>query len=754
MEDQCKDVVVNASQLAHPTGSVMAMIEKHEAALVTLLGFSLFSVLLALLYNAIRRYVFHDADNVDTAFDAGGNVSTTLTAVTIASQLLWPGDMLQTATVAVKYGVSGAFWYSMAASINITLFPLLSLQFKTRAPGAKTYLQVIQARFGKVTHTVFCVYALLINVVILTALAVVGVALIQGIVTEASPEFCMLVLATLCGSYSFIGGLGSTFYVCYFNAVVVFFLLGVLVVNIFYMEHPDHPLLGNVDVIYQRLACLPGPETNEEGSYLTFWSVGGIVWACTGICLTASITFCDQASWQSRVAAKPVQGVLGFLLATFVWFAVPSAIGTTTGLSYLALAAHNSSMALTPGDIDAGLVTVYVSQLVLGRAGSFLILIMFTMLVMSTGSSEIMAVASIFVYDIYQIYINPFRKDVSGSKCVLCGRRRKGAQKSNKNSSNNYSLSEETGELCKCPSVTNCQPCQKDLDTKNKESPRSQVQVFQCPHHGEYRMYQSSLLSFKNTCILAITIVFIPFGLLVNAAGLDLNWVMLTGSIATIPCFPGVVLSLMWVKASAVGLFVGSIAGLVCGISANLIYASTFEGGLSQFLLNTAHPYAVLTGCCTSLFTALLLTVLVSLCTHSIASKEDEDGEWTKLRQIKNPLHPWSQTFAEEFPDLPEDTEPSYEQLSKVFRGATLTAIIGSACSMLLLVIIIPGVMASLHVLSEQQFRAWFTTLQVWCGLMAGLVLVVTPVEELRSVCGRIVANRNSRESNNRESSF
>ena len=42
----------------------------------------------------------------------------------------------------LQFGVSGAFWYSTAAAVNITLFPLLSFQFKTRAPGAKTYLQV------------------------------------------------------------------------------------------------------------------------------------------------------------------------------------------------------------------------------------------------------------------------------------------------------------------------------------------------------------------------------------------------------------------------------------------------------------------------------------------------------------------------------------------------------------------------------------------------------------------------------------
>ncbi|KAL8622174.1 hypothetical protein ACOMHN_052976 [Nucella lapillus] len=754
MADQCKDIITNASLLGQPSGAVTPMIEKHEAALVTLLGFSLFSVLLALMYNALRRHVFHDADNVDTAFDAGGDVSTSLTAVTIASQLLWPGDILQSATVAVKYGVAGAFWYSTAAAINITLFPLLSFQFKTRAPGAKTYLQVIQARFGRVTHTVFCVFALLINVVILTALAVVGVALIQGIVAEASPEFCMLVLTTLCGSYSFIGGLGSTFYVCYFNAVVIFSLLAVLIVNIFYLDHPEHPLLGNVGVIYRKIACLPGPEGNEEGSFLTFWSEGSIVWACTGVCLTASITFCDQASWQSRIAAKPVQGVLGFLVATFLWFAVPSTIGTTTGLTYLALAAGNSTLALPPADIDAGLVSVYVSQLVLGRAGSFLVLIMFTMLLMSTGSAEIMAVSSIIVYDIYQTYIRPFRKDASSTMCILCGGS-KGACKSTQrstSSSSSYTVAQEQSSPCKCPEVSQCLPCQQDLQLRDKKKSRSTVEVFQCPHHGEYRMYQASLLSFKNTCILGVTIAFIPFGLIVHAAGLDLNWVFLTGSIATIPCFPGVVLSLVWAKTSAVGMIVGSVMGLICGLGVNLVYASTLEGGLQDFLLNTAHPHAVLAGCCTSLLTALFLTLLLSLCTHSVTCKEDEDAVWNRLRQINNPLHPWSRTYSEEFPDLPADTEPSYKELSRVFRGATVTAVVGSAGSILLLVIVVPGVMASLHVLSEDQFSAWFTALQVWCALMAGLVIVVTPVEELRAVCRRVIANRKAR--NSRSSSF
>lgn len=50
-----------------------------------------------------------------------------------------PDDM---ALLCVQNGVAGSFWYSTAAVINMILFPVLSVQFKTRAPGAKTFLQV------------------------------------------------------------------------------------------------------------------------------------------------------------------------------------------------------------------------------------------------------------------------------------------------------------------------------------------------------------------------------------------------------------------------------------------------------------------------------------------------------------------------------------------------------------------------------------------------------------------------------------
>ncbi len=62
----------------------------------------------------------------------------------------------------------------------------------------------------------------------------------------------------------------------------------------------------------------------------------------------------DQAFWQSSVAAKPKQGVAGFLLAGLVWFAIPFCFATTMGLAFLALSAEDGRPLLPVDMIDAG----------------------------------------------------------------------------------------------------------------------------------------------------------------------------------------------------------------------------------------------------------------------------------------------------------------------------------------------------------------------------------------------------------------
>lgn len=46
-----------------------------------------------------------------------------------------------------------------------------------------------------------------------------------------------------------------------------------------------------------------------------------------------------------------------------------------------------------------------VAQRLMGNAGEVIMIVLLLMAVMSTGSAEIIAVTSILVYDIYQLYL-------------------------------------------------------------------------------------------------------------------------------------------------------------------------------------------------------------------------------------------------------------------------------------------------------------------------------------------------------------
>ena len=53
-----------------------------------------------------------------------------------------------------------------------------------------------------------------------------------------------------------------------------------------------------------------------------------------------------------------------------------------------------------------GLAAPLVAQKLLGTTGEYAILFLILMAVMSTGSAEVIAVASIIIYDVYQVRSN------------------------------------------------------------------------------------------------------------------------------------------------------------------------------------------------------------------------------------------------------------------------------------------------------------------------------------------------------------
>ncbi|KAL3879107.1 hypothetical protein ACJMK2_031420, partial [Sinanodonta woodiana] len=332
---------------------IKPLISKHDSALLLLLGFGGFSIIVAFGYKLIRKHVYRDSHNLDTVFDAGGRVTLSLTAVTVTSQMLWPADFLQSSTMISKSGLGGSFWYSISAVIGILLFPILSFHLKIRAPGAKTFPQIAYARFGKAAHLLLCVVALVTNLVVIANLLLAGKTAIEVLTKDTNNEFIMLIISVLFGSYCLIGGLGTTFYISYFNTALTFISVTVFILKTSYSSTPTEDKFVTTETMYKAARCVRGPEGNYDNSYLTFRSESGIIYGVVLFVEAACLCFCDQANWQSRIAAKPTQGVLGFILAVFFWFSLPTSISFTAAMAYFSLSFdNNQTHLLSTVDID------------------------------------------------------------------------------------------------------------------------------------------------------------------------------------------------------------------------------------------------------------------------------------------------------------------------------------------------------------------------------------------------------------------
>merc|ERR1712223_2295685 len=439
------------------------------------------------------------------------------------------------------------------------------------------------------------------NLIVMMSLTIAGTTVLNSLVKDLSPELAARLLATVIGGYTLIGGLGATFYVSYFNAALIFILILMLVVEVFYnpFNNPENPFGGHQQ-LYDLISCWKAPNGNRDESYLTFFSPGGLVFGIVNIVGNFGTVFCDQAYWQSSVAAKPLQGVWGFILGGLTWFAIPFTLATTMGLAYLGMSSAQGAPLLSEDDIKAGLAAPLVAQKLLGTTGEYAMLFLILMAVMSTGSAEVIAVASLIIYDIYQAYICPFKPDLKRGQCIICGKfTQENTAKMYADSTSNLNAGSDDQclELCTCPSAQDCGGCKIDNEIRAKN--KSVVKPhYTCEIHKDFKSYQECLLNYKNWCIVICTFLSIPLCLFCWAVNLDLTWTYYFTGILIASSVVPIALSILWARATSSGMIAGVVGGCLVGMSVWLGYASTFDGGLSAatFVKNTGKEYPMMAG--------------------------------------------------------------------------------------------------------------------------------------------------------------
>ncbi|KAH7138459.1 urea active transporter [Dendryphion nanum] len=371
------------------------------------LGFA-FAFGMILTTFVLKRYNY-ELQTSEMFSTAGRSVKSGLVASAVVSSWTWAATLLQSSAVAYNYGVSGPFWYASGATVQIILFATIAIELKRRAPNAHTFLEVIRARYGAVTHIVFMVFGLFTNILVTSMLLTGGSAVVTSLTGMPTAAACFLLPVGVV-LYTMFGGIKATFLTDYAHTVVIL----VILLMFAFTAYATNENLGSPGKVFDLLveAAKKHPvEGNAGGSYLTMRSKEGAIFFVINIVGNFGTVFCDNGYYNKAIAASPVDALPGYIMGGLSWFAIPWLAATTMGLACLALESNpvfpTFPDRMNPADVSAGLVLPTAAVAMLGKGGAVATLLLVFMAVTSAMSAELIAVSSIFTYDLYQTYINP-----------------------------------------------------------------------------------------------------------------------------------------------------------------------------------------------------------------------------------------------------------------------------------------------------------------------------------------------------------
>ncbi|KAK3500480.1 urea active transporter [Neurospora crassa] len=348
---------------------------------------------------------------------AGRTVKSGLVGSAVVSSWTWAATLLQSSGVCYRYGVSGPLWYASGATVQILLFATLAIELKRRAPNAHTYLEVIRARFGTLPHIVFMIFGLMTNILVSLMLIVGGSATINAL-TGMHTIAAIYLLPVGVVAYTLVGGLKATILTDWIHT----FILLIIIIVFALSAYASSEVLGSPSAVYDLLvkaAAAHPVDGNHEGSYLTMRSREGAIFFVINIVGNFGTVFLDNGYYNKAIAASPVHALPGYILGGLCWFAIPWLTATTMGLSGLALESSprfpTYPNRMPEADVSAGLVLPYAAVALLGKGGAAATLLIVFMAVTSATSSQLIAVSSIIVYDLYRTYIKP---EASGKRLI------------------------------------------------------------------------------------------------------------------------------------------------------------------------------------------------------------------------------------------------------------------------------------------------------------------------------------------------
>lgn len=349
---------------------------------------------------------------------AGRSVKTFLLSAAVVLSWTWAATLLTSTVQVYENGVSGALYYSAGATVQIILFSCLAIKGKERAPEAHTYLEIIKARYGTATHLVFCFWGLATNILVTAMLLSGGSAVVHDLTGMNEIAACLLLPFGVV-LYTLFGGIKATFLTDYVHTVVIVVIMLVFGFNAFAVSD-RLGLPGRVWDLVTAYGRDHPRDGNKDGLYLTIKSHHGGIFFVINIVGNFGTVFLDNGYFNKAFALDPAATMPGYVIGGLAWFAIPMFVATTLGLTAISLEDTkwwpSYPNRMTAQEVSAGLVLPNAATALLGTSGAVMSLLLVFMAVTLAMLAELIAVSTIFSYDIFRTYIDP---KASGRKIMV-----------------------------------------------------------------------------------------------------------------------------------------------------------------------------------------------------------------------------------------------------------------------------------------------------------------------------------------------
>ncbi|EUB59443.1 putative urea active transporter [Echinococcus granulosus] len=230
-------------------------------------------------------------------------------------------------------------------------------------------------------------------------------SLISGdrISPNVSKELILAVIIFTVGVILGFGGISSLFSSSY---VTTAFLVSIVVLtgDAIFFNSGLYPL-GDCERLIALTACQR--VRNSTTPALSFRSLPAIFHALKEFDDYLVLLLLDQSFWQGVLSSEPETSGFNLVASGLFFFPVGAVFGTACGLGYLAL--NMSYGQASCYDLQKfflqGLIVYAVLEFLFGRFGSVLFNTVIICTVTTCICSEVMAISSIFVVDVYMTYI-------------------------------------------------------------------------------------------------------------------------------------------------------------------------------------------------------------------------------------------------------------------------------------------------------------------------------------------------------------